>query len=117
MPNRAPLWMFRWATAGALAVTFLSTPEAQQAPAAPSASPASSSSGAPYNTLVSTYCLSCHNNKTKAGGLELDAINGQAPGDHWAIWEKVDRKLRARQMPPPGARRPDEADRLAALNS
>ncbi len=87
-------------------------PDAQQKsdPAAASAEPA-------YRAVVNTYCLSCHNSKSKAGGLELDTINAQPPGDHAEAWEKVVRKLRARQMPPVGARRPDEAAYTASLAS
>ena len=71
----------------------------------------------PYRALVNTYCLSCHNSKSKAGGLALDAINTQDLGAHSESWEKVVRKLRARQMPPPGSRRPDEATRVSALSA
>jgi mono/diheme cytochrome c family protein len=83
-----------------------------QAPASAKASAAE-----PYRAVVNTYCLSCHNSKTKAGGLGLDELNTQPLGDHWESWEKVVRKLRARQMPPLGARRPDEATHAAALAS
>ncbi len=71
--------------------------------------PDACSADAPYRALVSTYCVSCHNSKVKAGGLALDAINTQELGAHHEAWEKVALKLRAHQMPPPGARRPDEA--------
>ncbi len=98
--------------AAALAASVVSTPDAQQKsdPAAAAAEPA-------YRAVVNTYCLSCHNSKSKAGGLELDTINAQPPGDHAEAWEKVVRKLRARQMPPIGARRPDEAAYTASLAS
>ena len=113
MSNGRRLWMFRWTAAAVLAVGFGGAPGAHQAPAPAAAPPPD----APYRAFVTTYCTSCHNNRTKAGGLELDAINAQAVGDHWDVWEKVVRKLHARQMPPPGARRPDDADRAAALTS
>ena len=116
MPNQGRLLAFRWAAAGLLAVNFVSAPGAQQA-LGPASELASSPAQAPYQALISAYCVTCHNNKTRAGGLELDAISTQALGNHWDVWEKVDRKLRARQMPPPGARRPDEAVRTAALDS
>ena len=53
----------------------------------------------------------------KSGGLDLDAINGATLNDHRDVWEKVVRKLRARQMPPVGAPRPDETTYTAALAS
>jgi hypothetical protein len=67
--------------------------------------------------LVSTYCLSCHNNRAKTAALELDTINAQDLDGNREVWEKVVRKLRARQMPPAGARRPDEATYEGALAS
>jgi mono/diheme cytochrome c family protein len=107
-------WRFHWALAAVVAVGFAGTPGAQQGPA-PSAPRAASD--APYRALVSSYCQSCHNAKTKAGGLELDAINAQDLGAHQEAWEKVVRKLRAHQMPPQGARQPDAAAHTAALSS
>jgi hypothetical protein len=89
---------------------LVTAPVAQVTPAPPAGD-------ASYRTLVSTYCVSCHNNKSKAGGLALDDINTQDLGAHADAWEKVVRKLRARQMPPPGSRRPDEATRVAALSA
>ena len=72
---------------------------------------------AAHHALVNDYCLSCHNDRTKAAGLALDTINGQALDQNWEAWEKVVRKLRARQMPPVGARRPDAAGYTEALAS
>src|SRR5688572_2991573 len=43
-------------------------------------------------TLLTEYCVTCHNDKAKT-----------------EVWEKVIRKLRAGLMPPTGARRPDQA--------
>ena len=122
MPNRGRRLGSAWAVAGILAVGFVGAPGAQQAPAPASPLPASADASAgrpeaPYRAVVATYCLSCHNTKTKAGGLELDAINAQELGAHQEAWEKVVRKLRARQMPPQGARRPEEATHTAALAS
>ncbi|PYR36527.1 MAG: hypothetical protein DMF90_09845 [Acidobacteria bacterium] len=68
-----------------------------------------------YRTLVSAYCVSCHNNRLKTAGLDLDGIGTASLAEHWEIWEKVARKLRARQMPPAGARRPDETAYTTAL--
>src|SRR5438477_5466791 len=113
MANRGALQLFRWTATAMLAVGFVSVPVAQQ----PSGRASSPSTGPAYRSVVNTYCLTCHNNKLKAGGLELDAIVAADPADHWEAWEKVVRKLRARQMPPAGAPRPDEASYIAALTS
>jgi hypothetical protein len=59
--------------------------------------------------ILNKYCITCHNQKLKTGGLILDSIDiGDIPGQA-EIWEKVVRKLRARLMPPPGMPRPAEA--------
>jgi hypothetical protein len=55
------------------------------------------------------YCVTCHNQRAKTAGLELDTPDlTQIPG-HAELWEKVVQKLRTGMMPPPGARRPDAA--------
>ena len=118
MPNRRKLLIFRWPAVAMLAVAFSGALVAQQSGSLSSPQPDPGvAADAPYRALVKSYCLSCHNAKSKAGGLELDTINGQDVGAHPDAWEKVVRKLRARQMPPQGARRPDEATHTAALAS
>lgn len=58
--------------------------------------------------FVTQYCTHCHNSDRKQGGLDLESICSSDVADHPAIWEKVVRKLSARQMPPAGRKRPDE---------
>src|SRR5262245_3105246 len=60
-------------------------------------------------TVLDTYCVSCHNARTKVAGLALDQLDVARIGDNAQVWEKVVVKLRAREMPPAGSRRPDEA--------
>lgn len=55
------------------------------------------------------YCVGCHNSRTKAGGLTLDAADAGHIDRAPELWEKVVRKLRDRAMPPAGAPRPDAA--------
>ena len=98
--------------AGVLGAGSLAAPVEAQEPAAVAVA-----AEAPHHTLVSRYCLSCHNDRTRTAGLALQTINAQALGDNREAWEKVARKLRARQMPPAGGRRPDEAAYKAALTS
>ena len=98
-------------TALLAACGFMLTLEAQQAPASAPAS------AAPHRTVVSQYCLSCHNERLKRGGLALDAAVAKDVEQHPDEWEKVVRKLRARQMPPVGLPRPDEATYDAVVAS
>jgi cytochrome c551/c552 len=67
--------------------------------------------------LLTQYCVTCHNEKSKTAGLMLDKLDASHPGDHAEVWEKVVRKIRAGMMPPSGAPRPARAelDALAAL--
>ena len=62
----------------------------------------------PSTSLVDQYCADCHDGEMKEGGLDLDGIRLDEVTKHPEIWEKVVRKLRARQMPPIKKRRPDE---------
>lgn len=56
--------------------------------------------------LLKQYCVTCHNQRAKTGGLELDKLDlGHVAGDA-EVWEKVVRKVRAGMMPPSGAARP-----------
>ena len=68
---------------------------------------------AAHRELVQRYCLSCHNDRTRAANLSLEGRDLAAVGEDPELWEKVVRKLRAGMMPPPGMRRPPEADYAA----
>ena len=63
----------------------------------------------PHVSLINEYCLSCHDEDHKKGELSLEAIAADDVARHPEVWEKVVRKLRARQMPPLGKERPDNA--------
>jgi hypothetical protein len=63
----------------------------------------------PQTALVKQYCAGCHSEKGKAGQLSLASFDATKAADNAAVAEKMIRKLRAGMMPPPGARRPDEA--------
>src|SRR3954464_16061327 len=68
---------------------------------------------APHIQTVTTYCLGCHNDRSKTGGLSLaspDLGNVAADPD---TWEKVLLKVRGGMMPPPGAAQPDATTRQA----
>ena len=57
--------------------------------------------------LLDQYCVTCHNERLKTGGLALDALKPDRIAADAETWEKVVRKVRAGLMPPAGARRPD----------
>jgi hypothetical protein len=61
----------------------------------------------PQQTLINQYCIACHNDRLKSGGLTLTALNLDDPHQSAEIGEKVIRKLRGGLMPPAGAKRPD----------
>ena len=66
--------------------------------------------------VLTQYCLTCHNERAKTGGLVLDAGDLANVPAKAEVWEKVIRKVRAGMMPPVGAPRPDAVtlDRLVA---
>jgi hypothetical protein len=100
-------------------------------PAAPKMAPAHTreSAAEAQTAMVKQYCVTCHNDRAKAGGLSLASFDAAQVVSHVDLAEKMVRKLRAGMMPPPGARRPDgtllidlasaiesQIDRAAALN-
>jgi len=76
---------------------------------------ADAASASPASELVGKYCVSCHNQKLKTADLLLDRADAEHVANAPETWEKVIAKLRSRAMPPPGMRRPDNAeyDRVA----
>jgi mono/diheme cytochrome c family protein len=71
--------------------------------------PRSPTTNADVFALVDEYCLVCHDDDKEKGGLSLEKVAELDVAQHPEIWEKVIRKLRARQMPPVGKTRPSEA--------
>jgi mono/diheme cytochrome c family protein len=43
----------------------------------------------PQRALVNQYCLGCHNEKLKTGGLELNTVNVDHVEQSPEVWEKV----------------------------
>ena len=63
----------------------------------------------PPRALLDRYCVTCHNQRTRAGGLVLETLDPSHVDAQPAVWEAVVRKLRTRAMPPQGMPRPDDA--------
>ena len=75
-------------------------------PASPQARPATPAS--PQRALVDQYCIGCHSDRVKSGGLALSTLNLDDVHQNAEVAEKVIRKLRGGLMPPAGAKRPDK---------
>jgi mono/diheme cytochrome c family protein len=60
--------------------------------------------------LLDTYCVNCHGSRTRAGGVALDGLSLDAVPQDAVVWEKALRKLRGRQMPPPGSPQPAQRE-------
>jgi hypothetical protein len=63
----------------------------------------------PMGSLVSQYCADCHSSDLKKGDLDLESLSSEDVNRHPELWEKVARRLGARQMPPAGKKRPEES--------
>ena len=106
------VWFSRGLKVAALAVATACAGIPQQPTFATASVP-----DAPPRALVDKYCIGCHNERVKAGGLALNNIVTQSIGQNTAVWEKVVRKLRARYMPPVGLPRPDESTYDSVVSS
>jgi mono/diheme cytochrome c family protein len=91
----------------ALAATISVVLSASQAGTSSQSATPATSTVTPARQLVSTYCVSCHNQRVKTANLMLDTVDADRVSNSAEAWEKVVVKLRSRAMPPPGARRPD----------
>src|SRR5580658_5554633 len=81
-------------------------------PAAPSATE--------QRPLLDKYCVTCHNDKLKTGGISLQSADLAKVPENAELWEKVIRKVSVEAMPPQGLPRPDKAalhDLVASLES
>src|SRR5262245_29236244 len=78
----------------------LAVPAAQQ-PVAPAASG--------HAAVVSKYCVTCHNDRSRTGGLSLEHADLTDVPKSAETWEKAIRKVRVGMMPPPGMPRPPRA--------
>lgn len=75
--------------------------------AAPAATPVD------HAALLNQYCRNCHSQSLKSGGISLGGMSLRTVAGNPELFEKVLRKIRSGEMPPPGAPRPD----AATLNS
>src|SRR5689334_21272235 len=66
--------------------------------------------------FIESHCLACHSKATQKAGLALDELLGADIERNSEAWEKVVRKLTARQMPPRSKPRPPQGDYNAAIS-
>jgi len=92
-------------------VASLSTGTLLYAQTAPNATPTAASERA----LLDRYCVVCHSDKLKTGGLTLQKIDLTHVGENAETLEKVVRMLRSGMMPKAGMPRPDQATMEAAI--
>jgi hypothetical protein len=104
------------------AVLFRATAAPSENSAVASISAAGGPHGAPFdqNSVWRTwkiYCDTCHFGPKARAGLNLEALDLANLDDQGAVWEKLLRKLRNREMPPAGMPRPDAATYDALVKS
>jgi hypothetical protein len=109
-----------------VAVTSAQSPKAQPAP-----KPAATRAAAPqpaalkpvaahpqdFTPVIKRYCVGCHSDKGKAGGLSLAAFDAAHAAQNPEVAEKVIRKLQAGFMPPPLSPRPDASTSAALIGA
>src|SRR5688572_3917414 len=93
-----------WAVMLAVAA---SQPAASQ-PAAQQPTRTAAGAWANHAAVLTQYCITCHNDRTKSGGLVLSAADLDNVPARADVWEKVIRKVRAGMMPPVGVPRPEQ---------
>jgi mono/diheme cytochrome c family protein len=86
----------------ALLVCFLQPVRAQQ-------KATSETAAAEPAKIIQTYCVTCHSDKARTGGLTLEHADLADIPKGAETWEKLIRKVRVGMMPPVGQPRPDNA--------
>lgn len=77
--------------------------------APPQTSASSSPSVAAERALVDKYCVVCHSDRLKTGGISLQSADMSNIPAGAETWEKVINKVKLGAMPPQGMPRPDKA--------
>ena len=102
-----------------LLATGVLYPHVRMSAQGPGSSAVGTPSPAPSNQrqLLDKYCVSCHNERTKTGGLNLERIDPARPAAEPEVWEKVVRKVHTGTMPPAHMPQPSTEDRRALVSS
>ena len=86
---------------------------AAQSEARPQTAPAPAAAAVDTKATVDKYCVNCHNDRRKVGGLSLQTVDFKDAQANGQVLEKIVKKLRGGVMPPVGSARPDAAGYLA----
>jgi len=113
----AILWL---GLTGTIGVAQRASGQTSQAPAkaiVPKVAPVSSQTppSQDHNAVLRRYCVTCHNETRKTGGLSLATFDVARAAQDADVAERVIRKLQAGLMPPPTLPRPDEATNAALV--
>ncbi len=109
MPRRVKQGVsMRLAVLGVLVLAFAAAPTGAAAQAGGRATAAVDT-----RATVDKYCVTCHNDRRKTGGLSLQSVDLADIEANGQVLETVVRKLRGGVMPPVGAPRPDAAGYVA----
>ena len=81
-----------------------------------SGAPAAAQSVSENQAVLQKYCVSCHNEKLKSGGLALTALDMASVAKDIEPWEHVIRKVRTGAMPPVGRPRPEKAMAMSLVS-
>jgi mono/diheme cytochrome c family protein len=73
------------------------------------ARPVASATDEAATQTIKQYCVGCHSERGKAGGLSLADFDVARASGRVDVSEKIIRKLRGGMMPPAGARRPESS--------
>src|SRR6185295_11642918 len=126
-------WSWAFVGAATLTVAVAASSGTFHGATAPALTPVSSHTPAGYATqaktqasgpsvqdpdsVIQNYCVECHNDQMKTGGLTFESFAIAQTADKAPMAERMVRKLRAGMMPPPGNTPPDAASYLGLINA
>ena len=111
-PRRTPRNLAALAFAGALLLAGAEQAAGRSAEPVgepPREAAAEAAEAGEFRTVLDRYCTACHSDRLRTAGLTLESLDLAHVAAGAETWEKVIRKLRAREMPPPRRPRPDDA--------
>ena len=111
-PRRTPRNLAALAFAGALLLAGAEQAAGRSAEPVgepPREAAAAAAEAGEFRTVLDRYCTACHSDRLRTAGLTLESLDLAHVAAGAETWEKVIRKLRAREMPPPRRPRPDDA--------